>query len=282
LQAISSAIVAGKGLCKFLVDTRRVVADINSLEPTEVYLDILEIQPKNLHLYFSAIFGKRSVLKMPLLQGLGQGNQVMGSDLAKLLVADWLNGQSYSAKHHAKAQELSLNNLPFAKMSLAKEVKAQEKNIDKMHVEDLDYRKIMSTGSRSKGEAKDTVTKGDMSKANADLTRQVNYIRSETSNIEVAMANGTACMRTLVKGYNEMYNWQDSFDDDFFDLLYKIKTSKAAHKFNIGDKDVQKFKDFQRAVTKKQLFNEMGGISPDCGFNEIGVSSYKIGRNPTS
>lgn len=43
LHAIGTAIVAGKGLCKFLVDMRRVVADINSLEPSEVYLDILEI-----------------------------------------------------------------------------------------------------------------------------------------------------------------------------------------------------------------------------------------------
>lgn len=206
----------------------------------------------------------------------------MGSDLAKVLVADWLNGQSYSAKHHAKAQELSLNNLPFAKMSAAKEVKAQEKNIDKMHVEDLDYRKIMSTGSKSKNESKDTVTKGDMSKAKRDLTRQVNYIRSETSNIEVAMANGTACMRTLVNGYNEMYNWHQSFDGDFFDLLHKIKTSKAANKFNVGDKDVQKFKDFQRAVTKKKLFDVMGGINTDCGFDGIEVSSYKIGRNGNS
>jgi hypothetical protein len=279
LQAIGTAIVAGKGLCKFLVDIRRVFADINSLKPREVYMDILETQPKNLHLYFSAIFGKRSVLKMPLLQGLGQSKHVMGSDLAKVLVADWLNGQSYSAKHHAKAQELSLNNLPFAKMSHAKEVKAAEKNIDKMHVKDLDYRKTMSTASKPKSEGKNSVTVGDMSRAKVDLTRQVNYIRSETSSIEVAITNGTACMRNLVDHYNEMHEWHDNFDDDFFNLLHKIKTSKAANKFDIGDKDVQKYKDFQRAVTKKKLFNEMGGIKEDCGFDGIGVSSYKIREN---
>jgi len=51
-----------------LTQIRHCIADLNSIKPNETYLDILPIEANRIHLYFSAIYDRKSVGKMPLLK----------------------------------------------------------------------------------------------------------------------------------------------------------------------------------------------------------------------
>lgn len=66
LQSIVTALEADKESCQFLIQVRKVFADISSIPLKETYLDMLPVELSKLHLYFSAIYGKNTVRKMPL------------------------------------------------------------------------------------------------------------------------------------------------------------------------------------------------------------------------
>ena len=46
-------------------------------------------------------------------------NEIYGSDIMKLWIDDYIALKKSNAFHHCKAQELSLENLPFSKMQRA-------------------------------------------------------------------------------------------------------------------------------------------------------------------
>lgn len=77
-----------KDLCHFFMEIRKVIADMNSIKVNDVYMDIMLIAPEALSLYFTAIFNKKAISKMPMLNTLGKMPKIFASDLAKILLED--------------------------------------------------------------------------------------------------------------------------------------------------------------------------------------------------
>lgn len=111
IQCLMSVIERNqKDVCIFFYQLRQIIADMNSIKISDVYLDILEIPTDNLHLYFQAMFDSKAILKMPLLIDLSKRPKLFGSDLAKVLIEDFLNAQKNKKFHEDKAATLSLKN----------------------------------------------------------------------------------------------------------------------------------------------------------------------------
>jgi hypothetical protein len=98
LQSIIITLEDGKrDTIKFLTTIRQSVADINSMNVKDTYLDILPLDSDRLHLYFSAVYGPKSVHKMPLLKKISaiyrKNTKIYGADLALILLDNLLQNK---------------------------------------------------------------------------------------------------------------------------------------------------------------------------------------------
>jgi hypothetical protein len=98
LQSIILCLEDGKrDTIKFLMTIRQSVADINSMNVKDTYLDILPLDSDRLHLYFSAVYGPKSVHKMPLLKKIStvyrKNTKIYGADLAVILLDNFLSNK---------------------------------------------------------------------------------------------------------------------------------------------------------------------------------------------
>ena len=239
LKAIVDSIESSKECCKFLTQIRHCIADLNSIKPNETYLDILPIEANRIHLYFSAIYDRKSVGKMPLLKEIqtiyANNSKQYASDIGFVMIKDFNKERDYKLKHHAMADDLSLKHQPFSKVQ-NKEVSIKEKkNIENITMDDL-YRtnKIMTpiptatafgesrtTKDLAKREQqKNKVTKSMLINTKNDLVNQVKYIVRAKENAEEGILNGTTVLRKLLIDFNNLTTVGQGIREDFNDLYY--------------------------------------------------------------
>jgi len=207
-----------KDICLFFIECKKVIADMNSISLDDTYLDILKIEPNTLHLYFQAIYQEKAIRKMHLLKKVSDQNEIYASDLMKLWIEDYISLQKSNAFHHNKAQELSLNNLPFAKMQKAKESRANERDIETLEEGSIPLRKTLAFKANEKP-SKQFLTQASILITHKDLASQCNYIRTETAKTEQKLVNGTTCLKEAVKNYNSLADYYNENHDKVFKLL---------------------------------------------------------------
>jgi hypothetical protein len=158
IKAAMFALENKKPACQFYSNVRKCIADINSIPVEDLYLDVLDIDEKELGIYFSAVYGKLAAMKMYLIKGLQNDGDIYAAHLIYVMMVDFLNVQKYNSKHKSNAASLSLGNLPFAKMANAKINKAADKDINDWGKERLDIRETMALGNVQKKDKRDKIT----------------------------------------------------------------------------------------------------------------------------
>ena len=279
LLSIVNSIESSKECCKFLVEIRRSIADINSIKTSDTFLDILPLEADRIHLYFSAIYGPKSVGKMPLLKKISQiyssNSKQYASDLAYVLINDFNNERKFKIKHSKMAEDLSLSKLPFSKVQ-NKEVSIKEKkDIEKMSMDDL-YKtgKQIHTANSQKTEIgqtkkkvkQNTVTKSMLINTKMDLVNQVKYIVNAKESTEESIMNGTTVLRKILIDFNNLLNVGQGIREDFNDLYYKLKQKYPPGIFPLKDSEFKKFRMIDE-LSKKSLYEEMSGINDNEKFD---------------
>lgn len=285
LKAIVDSIESSKECCKFLTQIRHCIADLNSIKCNETYLDILPMEANRIHLYFSAIYDRKSVGKMPLLKEIqtiyANNSKQYASDIGYVMINDFNKERDYKLKHHAMADDLSLKHQPFSKVQ-NKEVSIKEKkNIENITMDDL-YKtnKIMTpiptatafgesrtTKDLAKREQqKNKVTKSMLINTKNDLVNQVKYIVKAKESTEEGIMNGTTVLRKLLIDFNNLTTVGQGIREDFNDLYYKLKQRYPPGTFPLKDSEFKKFRLIDE-TSKKSLYEEMSGIQDKENFD---------------
>lgn len=153
-------------------------------------------------------------------------------------------------------------------MAMAKEARADERDITHLQPEDLDYVKTLALNKHDKKKDKKAkLTKESLVNTRKDLVNQCNYIRQEKQITEQKVTNGVACLRTAVKDYNELYKCFLDCDLGFHLLWRKIQNHPKYLKFNIPAKEINKFREVSNDWRKKDMYNELGKASNENGFD---------------
>jgi ribosomal protein S15P/S13E len=272
------AIENKKPACQFYCNVRKCIADLNSISVEDLYLDVLDIDEKELGIYFSAVYGKMAAMKMYLIKELQNHGDIYAAHLIYVMMVDFLNVQKYNAKHKRNAESLSLGNLPFANMANAKIVKAAERDINKWGGERLDIRETMALGNALKHHKRDRVTKEGLLKMKADRIEQGAYIRTQDALAERNVANGVACMRKHAVDYNKLTDhfkqWEETLLHLFFQIKYAQDSKPGARSIEkeAWFKTTKKFTELGETIASKDIFQMMANLTDEAPL-ELGVSS---------
>jgi hypothetical protein len=272
------AIENKKPACQFYCNVRKCIADLNSIPVEDLYLDVLDIDEKELGMYFSAVYGKLAAMKMYLIKELQNHGDIYAAHLIYVMMVDFLNVQKYNARHKRNAESLSLGNLPFANMANAKIVKAADKDISKWGEERLDIRETMALGNALKYRKRDRVTKEGLLKMKADRIEQGAYIRTQDALTERNVANGLACMRKHAVDYNKLIDhfkqWEETLLHLFFQIKYAQDSKPGARSIEkeAWFKKTKKFTELGETIAPKDIFQMMANLTDEVPL-ELGVSS---------